>query len=151
MEYTEGVLRDAAVWHEAFHRTTDTIWLTRANQLISTYDSLTRFAEGDDCYRGWHAHHIVERQDLARIGALANYPIYEKQVCVLLPRSGHEKRLNSILAHHRQFIAHSPSDLLPAYYEAYELIGDYCEGGEDTIKAELISIVKALLARAGRA
>jgi len=37
----------------------------------------------------------------------------------------------------------SPLQLLNAYSDAYELIGDYCGGGERLIKHELLEIVRA--------
>jgi len=39
--------------------------------------------------------------------------------------------------------------LLEAYRSAYDLIGDYCGGGEKLIRHELVEIVKAIFRKAG--
>src|SRR5262245_23713373 len=92
------ILSLASVTHEPY-----TGWplgdvrLTAANQLIGTFDGLKRFQASDRSYLGWQAHHIVESQDLERLGISARFPGRGQQVCVLLPERAHIGRINSLL------------------------------------------------------
>jgi hypothetical protein len=73
------------------------VFLTAANQLIGTYRALTRFRATHPEYTGWEAHHIVEARDLERLHIAHQFPVYEEQICVLIPKAAHGKRINSIL------------------------------------------------------
>ena len=48
-------------------------------------------------YRGWQAHHVVEKQDLGRLGVAHLFPPENDQLCVLLPERTHIGRINSVL------------------------------------------------------
>jgi hypothetical protein len=43
----------------------------------------------------------------------------------------------------------SPEDLFRAYFDAYQLMGNYCGGGELAIRQELLAIVKTMFRFAG--
>jgi hypothetical protein len=122
------------------------VYLTRGNQLIGSHAALKAFRDRSPEYKGWHSHHIVEGQDLRRLGVTVFMPPRDQQVCVLLPERGHCDRINSRL---RTTIpigtSLSPEELIAAYKEAYWLLGDYCGGGSHQIRNELISIVKNIL------
>ena len=77
------------------------VLLSPANQILGTYANLKRFqgSKGSP-YRGWQAHHIVEKQDLDRLGIANRYPSPDDQICVLLPERAHIGRINSILRNH---------------------------------------------------
>jgi hypothetical protein len=81
---------------------------------------------------------------LIRLGLANEFPRYEEQLCVLLPRSAHVDRINNILRNRNptQFSA-TAGELLSAYREAYELVGNYSGGGESRVKSELLAIVQA--------
>lgn len=126
------------------------VFLTAANQLMGTYADLRRCQTSSSDYFGWDAHHIVERQDLERLGIQHKFPPYEWQICVLLPKGAHVKRLNSVFRHQ------NPSnwkatvgDLKRAYRDAYWLIGDYSGGGERGIRDELVKVILAMFRSAG--
>jgi hypothetical protein len=127
-----------------------TIWLTAGNQLISSYKALARFATVDRHYSGWHAHHVVEAQDLERLGITAKFPAYPDQLTVLLPQAAHITRINSVLrnqAPKNAVMTHQ--HLLIAYAAAYALMGNYCGGGEQRVQAELMAIARAMFRHAG--
>lgn len=126
------------------------VFITPANQLLGTYSKLSSFrglyrsAAGKLDYTGWEVHHIVEHQDLDRLGIAKHFPPYKDQLCVLLPRSAHVDRINNILRNRNPTkLSASPQDLLSAYREAYELMGDYCGGGAIPIRRELMAVVTA--------
>jgi hypothetical protein len=147
----KSILEEARVQHERYKcDAPSTIWLTAANQLIATYNILSRFAQIDKHYRGWHAHHVVEDQDLERLGAAVKFPPYKEQLAVLLPQTAHVGRINSVLRNRAPMhVALKAPELLSAYASAYWLVGDYCGSGEQKIKAELMAIVRATLHRGG--
>jgi hypothetical protein len=152
MEFVETTLRNARVSYEAhFCMSRERcIWLTGANQLISTYRDLKDFAKLDDSYRGWHAHHVFEAQDLDRIGASGKFPAYDGQLAVLLPEAAHINRINSILRNQApKHAVLKRKEMLGAYRCAYELMGDYSGGGERNVINELIAIVETTLDLAG--
>ncbi|HEX6013210.1 MAG TPA: hypothetical protein VFY87_15700, partial [Geminicoccaceae bacterium] len=73
--------------------------MTAANQLLGSYADLRRFQVTDITgeYRGWQAHHVVEKQDLDRLGVAHLFPPENDQLCVLLPERAHIGRINSVL------------------------------------------------------
>jgi hypothetical protein len=141
MNYTKKDFGRSSVQHEQYKcDPPSTICLTAANQLVASYNVLTRFAQTDKHYRGWHAHHVVEYQDLERLGVAVKFPDYKEQLTVLLPEVAHIQRINSILRNQAPMRAVlKASDLLSAYVSAYSLMGDYCGGGEQKIRAELMA------------
>jgi hypothetical protein len=83
---------------------------------------------------------VVEYQDLERLGVAVKFPDYKEQLTVLLPEVAHIQRINSILRNQAPMRAVlKASDLLSAYVSAYSLMGDYCGGGEQKIRAELMA------------
>jgi len=151
MDFVERILTVSRVRYQEYRcNSPSAIWLTSANQLMSSYHALSRFATVDRHYRGWHAHHIVEAQDLERLGVAAKFPTYEEQVTVLLPQAAHVQRINSVLRNQApKHAVMAPSDLLAAYAAAYALMGNYCGGGEQRIQAELMAIARAVFRWAG--
>ena len=86
MPYLEDVLRLGEIHHEPFPSSKTTgIFLTRGMQLLGTFDDFQRFKRGTDDYKGWHRHHVFERQDWSRLNIETLAPRYEDQLCVLLP------------------------------------------------------------------
>src|SRR3954452_5537232 len=80
------------------------IWLTKGNQLFGGYSALKTFRSTyrkkismQLPYIGWEAHHIVEKQDLDRLGIVSHFQNPEHQLCVLLPREAHVERINNML------------------------------------------------------
>lgn len=151
MDFVESVLKESRIRYREYHcNSPSPIWLTSANQLVATYFALSRFATVDHHYRGWHAHHVVEAQDLERLGIAARFPPYPEQLTVLLPQAAHIKRINSVLRNQAPGGAVMPTaDLLTAYASAYSLMGNYCGGGAKNIMAELMAIAKAIFRRGG--
>ena len=126
------------------------ILLTGANQLIGTYSELRRFQPANRDYLGWHAHHIVESQDLERLGVANRFPGRDQQLCVLLPERAHVGRVNSVLrSQNPTSIQASARDLKRAYADAYSIVGNYCGGGEAAIRQELVALVNAIFRAAG--
>jgi hypothetical protein len=120
------------------------IYITTANQLIGSYADERAFVHATKEYRGWQAHHVVETQDLGRLHIHDLSPSRDDQLCVLLPERAHVGRINSILRNRVPLNeGFSPSQLLSAYNEAYSVMGDYCGGGENLIRRELLAIVRA--------
>jgi hypothetical protein len=126
------------------------VYITAANQLVGTYDNLKSFQRLSKEYSGWEAHHVVEKDDLDRLGVGSLFPAGGDQICVLIPERAHRGRINTILPREnpRRWSA-TAEELLEAYRSAYDLIGDYCGGGEKFIRHELVEIVKAIFRRAG--
>ena len=151
MDFVERTLKESRVRYREYRcNSPSPIWLTSANQLMASYSALTRFATVDVHYRGWHAHHVVEANDLERLGVAAKFPQYQDQLTVLLPQAAHIKRINSVLRNQAPAHAAIPTnDLLTAYASAYSLMGNYCGGGEQRIRAELMAIARAIFQRAG--
>lgn len=151
MDFVESILKDSRVRYQEYRcNSPSPIWLTSANQLMSSYYALSRFATVDPHYRGWHAHHVVESQDLERLGVAVKFPTYEEQLTVLLPQAAHIRRVNSVLRNQAPKHAVMPaSDLLAAYAAAYRLMGNYCGGGEQRIREELMAIARAIFRWAG--
>jgi hypothetical protein len=120
------------------------VYLTQANQIMATYKNLGQFRDVKTSYKSWHCHHIVEVDDLLRLGVRDIAPPRDDQLCVLLPERAHVGRINSILRRENptKWQA-SGRELRRAYAEAYALIGDYCGGGERQIRQELMAIVEA--------
>lgn len=151
MEFAEGILKDARVPYREYRCNSPLpIWLTSGNQLMSSYRGLTRFATVDRHYAGWHAHHVVEAQDLERLGVAGKFPSYHDQLTVLLPQSAHIQRVNNVLRNQAPMgAAMHATTLLAAYGAAYALMGNYCGGGEQRIRRELMAIARAIFQRAG--
>jgi hypothetical protein len=151
MDFVERILKDSRVRYREYRcNSPRPIWLTSGNQLLSSYAALSRFATVDPHYRGWHAHHVVEAQDLERLGIAARFPRYEEQLTVLLPQAAHTRRVNSVLRNQAPQHAVMPAaDLLAAYAAAYALMGNYCGGGEQRIRAELMAMARAIVKYAG--
>jgi hypothetical protein len=132
------------------------VYITSASQLVGTYCNLGRFQKSQNAYFGWHKHHIVEIQDLDRLGISGLFPPESDQICVLLPEKAHVGRINSLLRrenpkglHHPLGVVAIAREFLRGYEAAYEFVGDYCGGGERLIRLELISIVGAILKKGG--
>src|SRR5262245_43430578 len=127
------------------------IILTPAHQLIGTYHDLNTGRPSDGSYKGWQAHHVLEARELVRLGITDQFPAYPLQPCVLLPKEAHE-RINSVLQRSAPAgMILKPNDLVDAYADAYQLVGDYCGGGEHAIRDELIKIVRVELEMANAA
>jgi hypothetical protein len=151
MDFAEGILKEARVRYREYRcNSPSPIWLTSGNQLLSSYRALTRFATVNRHYAGWHAHHVVEAQDLERLGVAGKFPPYADQLTVLLPQAAHIQRVNSVLRNQAPVAAAmSGADLLAAYAAAYALMGNYCGGGEQRIRTELMAIARAVFRWAG--
>ena len=151
VDFAAGILKEARLRYREYRCNSPLpIWLTAGNQLMSSYTALSRFATVDPHYPGWHAHHIVEAQDLERLGVAGKFPPYPDQLTVLLPQSAHIKRVNSVLRRQAPMDAIMPApDLLAAYAAAYSLMGNYCGGGEQRIQSELMAVARAIFRRAG--
>lgn len=120
------------------------VYLTLGNQLIGAFNVLESYRRGDCHYHGWHAHHVVEDQDLERLHIAHLSPAYREQLCVMLPERAHIGRINRVLRREIPIGSIvSARDMVEAYSEAYAVIGDYCGGGERLIRRELLGIVKA--------
>src|SRR3954470_3827328 len=151
MDFVESILKDSRVRYREYRcNSPSPIWLTSGNQLLSSYQALSRFARVDRHYSGWHAHHVLEAQDLERFGVTGKFPAYEQQLTVLLPHAAHIRRIKSGLRNQApQYAAMTTGDLMTAYTAAYALMGNYCGGGEQRVRAELMAIARAILRFAG--
>ncbi|MDT7953955.1 MAG: hypothetical protein RQ966_20875 [Acetobacteraceae bacterium] len=126
------------------------VFLTKANQLIGGYKDLCRFRDRTASYKGWQSHHVVETDDLHRLGVASNAPSRDDQLCVLLPERAHIGRINSILRRENPTKWQASGQALRrAYKEAYALVGDYCGAGEAAIQNELLAIVEAEFQKLG--
>jgi hypothetical protein len=153
MDFVESILKESRVRYREYRCNSPyPIWLTPANQLMASCTALTRFALISRHYTGWHAHHVVDAQDLERLGVVDRFPRYEEQLTVLLPQAAHTVLLNSV---RRNQAPMNPlmtmGDLLIMYAPAYALMDNYSGGGEQNIRAELMAIARAILRRAGLA
>ena len=141
-----GAARVSYVPYKSFQQ----IYLTKANQLVGTYKDLCNFRDRGADYKGWEVHHIVEDQDLDRLGIRNLQPAYNLQVCVLIPWSAHQKRVNSIFRNQNpSSLSATVQQLRAAYRDAYSMMGDYCGGGEFGIRSELMSIFDAVMRTSG--
>jgi hypothetical protein len=141
------ILHVARIRHEPY-RDADgyEVYITSGNQLVGTHKVLGKFRSQNRHYQGWQSHHVLETQDLGRLHITQLAPDSDNQFCVLLPERGHIDRINSVLRRQAPIGAIlPPRALLQAYKDAYDLLGDYCGGGERTIRRELVSIVEASL------
>ena len=126
------------------------LYITTGNQLIGSYKNLNLFRKSTSNYTGWHVHHVVEDDDLQRLGVSSHAPAYEDQLCVLIPERAHVGRINSILRRENPTRYQvTGQELRRAYAEAYRTIGDYCGGGEEHIRQELLAIVNAEFQKLG--
>lgn len=143
------LLRAAGISFERLESFVDVV-CSRGNQLFGPYSSLETFRSvyrdklGRRPYDGWEVHHVVEDQDLHRLGIAQHFPVYRQQLCVILPRSAHVDRINNILRNRNPSrYSATAHELVGAYREAYELIGNYTGAGERTIRQELLAVVQA--------
>jgi hypothetical protein len=129
------------------------IMLSYAGQLFGTFDDLKRFqrSSAGTSYFGWPAHHVVEKQDLDRLGVADRFANERGQLCVLLPERAHIGRINSILRNQApmDLLNVNAAELRAAYSLAYSMIGNYCGGSEVIIRRELMAIVAAIFKQAG--
>jgi hypothetical protein len=73
------------------------VYITSGHQLIGRYKDLEAFCKSTEDYAGWHVHHVVEDDDLNRLGVSGHAPTYADQLCVLFPERAHIGRINSVL------------------------------------------------------
>ena len=73
------------------------VYVTAANQLIGSYRHLEALRASDNNYNGWDAHHVVEDDDLHRLGVARTHLRVSDQLCLLIPERAHVGRINSIL------------------------------------------------------
>jgi hypothetical protein len=126
------------------------VYMTRALQLIGAYKDLEAYRAYDRDYAGWHAHHVVEFDDLDRLGVQNHAPAYNDQLCVLLPERAHIGRISGTLRRENPTRYQATAkELRAAYAKVYDLVGDYCGGGEAKIRGELMAIVKAEFQKLG--
>lgn len=126
------------------------VFLTAANQLVGAYSDLGKFQRSDQNYFGWQKHHIVESQDLERLGLLHVVAPRDQQICVLIPERAHVRRINSVLRSQNPVgVQVTGAQLRRAYRDAYALMGDYCGGGEAQVRRELVAIVDAIFRKLG--
>jgi hypothetical protein len=99
------------------------VFLSGGDQIIGTFIDLDTLRSFNSGYKGWHRHHIVERDTWEALGMTGHVPPYNDQPCVLLPEGGHARRINSILQRY------SPSgfslkarELRQVYADAYDLM-----------------------------
>jgi hypothetical protein len=143
------ILRRANVSCAAF-KGRPNIYITKADQLLGAHNALTTFRSTyrDDedrlPYTTWEAHHIVEYQDLGRLGISSQFPERKDQLCVLLPYAAHRKRIKILQSRNPSSYSVTAPELMSAYREAYDLVGDYTGGGKRAIKDELLAIVDAV-------
>ena len=109
-----------------------------------------RYWDSEEAYKGWHCHHVVEADDLARLGVELFAPPYNDQLNVLLPEGAHVGRINSILRRENPTRYQATGrELRRAYREAYQMIGNYCGSSAALIQQELIRIVEATFQKLG--
>src|SRR5262245_20336448 len=138
------ILNSASISYTPFEGNPE-IYISKGNQLFGGYHFLTAFRAGyrdkmGRAYTGWEVHHIVEAQDLDRLGLSSQFPNYESQLCVLLPREAHVGRINNVLRNRNPSrYSATARELLSAYREAYELIGNYSGSNEALIINELMA------------
>lgn len=144
---SKQILNVAQIQHEPYQDSDGyEIYITAGNQLVSTHKMLSEFRSQSKFYKGWQSHHILETQDLNRLHITQLAPDRDNQFCVLLPERAHIGRINSVLRRQAPIgVVLPPRSLLAAYKDAYDLVGDYCGGGERKIRLELVSIVEASL------
>lgn len=143
-------LQEAGIPHDVFWAERGvTVYISAAQQLFGEYRVFKAFRKAHPAYRGWHAHHVLEWQDVERLSCETIAPEYEQQTCVLLPVKGHLGRINSRLRTLLPIGAKSltDEDVLEAYEDAYSILGNYCGSSERAIAEELMAIVRASLSR----
>jgi hypothetical protein len=126
------------------------VFCTMSNQIVGSFSDLKKFRDANEDYRGWHRHHVVESRDLERLDIANRLPETDQQLCVLLPPDAHAVRINSVLQ--RQSPNHvfvNVNELKGAYALAYSTMGDYCGGGEEAIRQELLAIVRGTFRSVG--
>jgi hypothetical protein len=143
----EALLAASGIECELFpSRNRGRIFMSPARQLFGSHAELTKARAHSPHYLGWEAHHVFEKTDLERLDAVAKFPAYEGQLCVLIPSAAHRQRINQVLrSSNPTGMTASPKDLRLAYETAYSILGNYCGGGESNIRRELLAIVDATL------
>jgi hypothetical protein len=150
MDLVESVLKESRVRYREYRcNSPRPIWLTAGNQLVAAYAALSRFALVDPHYPGWRAHHVMDAHDLERAGVAANFPAADQQVAVLMPQHTHIQGINSARKQAPNNTAMTAAEVLSAHAASYALIGNYCGGGEQRIREELMAIARAILRYAG--
>ncbi len=119
------------------------IYLTPALQLIGAYRSFKGFAQNQSGYKGWEAHHIFEGSEASSSGG--RYPIYDEQLCVLLPNYSHRSIVSPHLSSWRHLLL-TRREIIDKYRDVYEDIGEYCGGSQKDITRELVALLTAILA-----
>lgn len=144
------ILRESGIHYQRYQQSDSDIVISAANQLLGVYTKMDKFRKSESGYTGWESHHIVEKFDLDRLGIAEKFPNKNLQLTVLLPKTAHQKRINSILRSENPVkLSASVKELLISYRKAYELVGDYCGGGSDNIQRELMQIVSTTFKIAG--
>lgn len=136
-----GSIETELFWSNAKGRK---VYLTKGGQLVGSHDSLLAF-RGDHkaAYSKWDSHHIVEEVHLRNLGK--HYTSRGDLPAVLIPKSAHSKRINSILRR-ADCLSLDPKGLYSYYEDAYDLLGAYTGMATGAgIKSELLTIVGTML------
>ena len=128
------------LWSRGRH----SVYLTRANQLVGTHESLLAFRRAHPEYAGWHSHHVIEEVHLSNLGVRNNFPGRGELPCVLLPPRQHSQRLRSMLGQLDSLQPSSARELYMDYGRVYRLLLDDYSGGTGTAQ-ELVDIVADML------
>ena len=91
MILSHEVLRASGIHYYQHPKSTLIIKLSGADQILGTYSEMKQFRDANPDYSGWHAHHIVEKVDLERLGIKKKFPDGEDQLTVLLPERARGK------------------------------------------------------------
>ena len=139
------VLLVAGVSFQVFPRSSrPNVFETAGDQIIGTFTDLDAFRSANSGYKGWHRHHIVEKDTWKALGMTGHVPPYDDQPCVLLPEGGHARRINSILQRCSPSVfGLKGAELREVYDDAYDLMGDYTPAAPGVVKKELMDIVNA--------
>jgi hypothetical protein len=130
------------------------VFVSKANQLLGTYDALTRFRSHNykhygatDDRRSWEAHHIFEDRELDYLAVREKFPPKNECLCVLIPRAAHQ-RINTIFeAHTRRF--HDIQGILQGYRLAHSTLGDYSGSSAGSVAGELDKVIRTAFRLAG--
>lgn len=148
MYTVEGILAAAGVANTAFTKEGVTVRLTSNNQLIGTYSDLEKFRKANyGNYEGWDAHHILEDQDVLRLGLARFSPANSQMICVLIPNGQHKGINRDLRKWNPPRDIPTAADLELAYKEAYrDNLDNYCGADSETaLRQELLKILHAVL------
>ncbi|MBT5019565.1 MAG: hypothetical protein HON04_12575 [Planctomicrobium sp.] len=130
------------------------IQVSRANQLLGTWDALTKYRKKNYHNYGkqsgmesWQAHHIFEDRELDYLGVREKFPPKSECLCVLIPQPAHV-RINSIFIQHTRR-HRNVSGILEGYRFAHSVLGDYTGAKSDSVAQELDQIIRAAFHCAG--